>query len=263
MKVNQPALGPNPQTRINKSTDKRDASAEANTSHATGRDFASVFEEVAQPRPAHDSSKDEHEIDERQDDTRASERAEREREARRREDQRDDAGGSSGFDQRGGVRQTTAQLDAAAARAILHIADLERIIAAIRTQMTAQGRRQLILELKNSVLEGLRVRLSADEQGRVTAEFIAASESVRAQIEARSAELADLLRSRGVNLAALKTMLGTESSGQKSAQSQRHFVREGVERAVPGAAGRDDAARLDEVLEDDASAGASARTYRA
>jgi hypothetical protein len=262
MKVNQPAVAPNPQTRINKSTDKRDAGVEVDASHATGRDFASVLEEVARPRPASGSSSaDERDVDERRDDTRASERAEREREARRREDQRDDAGGSSGFDQRGGVRQAAPPTDATNARAILHIADLERIIAAIRTQVTAQGHRQVILEMKNSVLEGLRVRLSADEAGRVTAEFIAASERVRAQIEARAGELADLLRSRGVNLAALKTTVGTGASGQNSAESQQPFMRESVERAGVTMAGKDDPARVDKVVEDDA--GASARTYRA
>jgi hypothetical protein len=264
MKVNRPVVAPHPQTPTDKSKDKGDASAQPHPSHVTARDFASVFEEVVRPRPTNDHDANEHEIDERhEDENRASARAEREREARRREDHRDDAGAGSGFDQRGGVRQSAPPPEAANARAILHIADLERIIAAIRIQLTAQGRRQVMLELKNSVLEGLRVKLSTDEAGRVTAEFIAASERVRAQIDARSAELADLLRSRGLSLAALKTTVGTESSGQDGAESQQHITPESVERAAVTAAAKEEPARLNDLVEDDSGADASARTYRA
>jgi hypothetical protein len=94
------------------------------------------------------------------------------------------------------------------ARAVLHIADLEKLVSVVRTQIHADGRREVTLVLHRSVLDGLRVKLSADGAGRINAEFIASTEKVRAQVDARSAELADLLRSRGIALAGLRTSVG-------------------------------------------------------
>jgi hypothetical protein len=111
-----------------------------------------------------------------------------------------------------------------AARSILHIADLERLVSTIRSQITLGGRREIILQLKRSVLEGLRVKITTDNAAQVGIEFFAANENVRSQIERHAAELAGILRGRGINLQSLTTSLGSgeenqNSSGQnKSAQ---------------------------------------------
>lgn len=174
---------------------------------ASERDFASVFDEVvSRPERREDESG---EGDRRV--SRDAERPEHEASAQRREER--EGGGSDnagdgrggGFEHRAALRETTATGDATAARSILHVADLERIVSAVRSQAAEGGRPVVTIELRRSVLEGLQVRLSADASGRVTAEFIAASERVRSQIDARASELADLLRGRGVNLAALRT----------------------------------------------------------
>jgi hypothetical protein len=122
-------------------------------------------------------------------------------------DEGDKTGG--GFDGRqSGVRETTAVSEAPNARAILHIADLEKIVSAVRAQALGGGRHEITIELRHSVLEGLRVKLSTSENGRLSAEFIAASERLRAQLDARAPELADILRARGVNLGELRTSVG-------------------------------------------------------
>ena len=179
--------------------------------HAAGRDFARVLEKLTKLEQRQD---DEREGDRR--DAKQSERAEGEPEARRREERHGESDGrhGGGFEQpQAALREVSFSSDASAARAILHVADLERIVSAVRAQALAQGGREVVIELKRSVLEGLRVRLTTDAGGRVTAEFIAASERVRAQLDGRSAELAELLRSRGVNLATLRTTVGAEVGG--------------------------------------------------
>lgn len=194
----------------------------ANETSGDGRDFASILEEVSRPRTStrRDQESERHDATR---DTATHSSAARENEARRRDDAHDkDNSGGKGFDGRGQQvhEATQARPEATNARAILHVMDLERIVASVRTQITAGGRREVTLEMQRSVLEGLRVKLSADPSGRVTAEFIAASEQVRAQVEARSAELTDLLRSRGVNLASLKTSLGSETFGGNNQQQR-------------------------------------------
>lgn len=219
MKVTHPSQAVPLTSNITKPGHKRDEQPDAQNAAVTRRDFASVLDEMARPRPTQsrdDNDQDSSDFDSTE--SKPSERAERERETRRREDREQESGG--GFEQRSGVRELAPRTDAIGARAILHIADLERIVAAIRTQINAEGRKQLTMQLQRSVLEGLRVKLSADETGRVTVEFIAASERLKTQLDARSTELAELLRSRGVNLAALKTSLSDDAANQ-SATSER------------------------------------------
>lgn len=219
---------PKPASGANKSSANGNASSltdAANEAGGDGRDFASILEEVSRPRTGtrHDQENERHH-DATRDTATAHSSATRENEARRRDDAHDkDNSGGKGFDSRGQQvhEATQPRPEATNARAILHITDLERIVASVRTQITAGGRREVTLEMQRSVLEGLRVKISADPSGRVTAEFIAASEQVRAQVEGRAAELADLLRSRGVNLAALKTSLGSETFGGGSQQQQQ------------------------------------------
>ena len=96
------------------------------------------------------------------------------------------------------------------AREILPTADLENILLSVRTEIVAGGQPQTVIDLPRSMLEGLRVKLSTDRTGRISAEFVARTEEVRAQVDARSTDLVDMLRFRGINLAALSTSVGAE-----------------------------------------------------
>lgn len=194
-------------TNATRTGEAGDAGDTAESGAAAERDFASVFDEVvSRPERREDESG---EGDRRV--SRETERPEHEASTQRREER--EGGGSDnagdgrggGFEHRAALRETAAAGDASPARSILHVADLERIVSAVRSQVAEGGRPVVTIELRRSVLEGLQVRLSADGAGRVTAEFIAASERVRSQLDARAGELADLLRGRGVNLAALRT----------------------------------------------------------
>jgi hypothetical protein len=82
-----------------------------------------------------------------------------------------------------------------AARAILHVADLERIVSSVRTE-SFQNTRQLTIALKNSVLQGLEIRLSITESGKLKAEFLALNEQIKKQIDMRKKELSDILQNR-------------------------------------------------------------------
>lgn len=244
MKVTPPPIAPprqrptpNDSADANKTTTKRaadngnatsavDANADAT---GIGRDFAGVLKDVSRTS-GHDKgeSGEGGEGADKKREGRATDGAERERQTTRREDTSEgsgERGGGGHLSGRGAapVHETGTTLgETTSARAVLHIADLERILAAVRTQTTLGGRREVTLELQRSVLEGLRVKLSTDERGRVTAEFIASTERVRAQVESRTSDLADLLRSRGVELTSLKTSLGAGASDQHGAGEGRH-----------------------------------------
>lgn len=258
-----------PNDDVNKTSPRRNANGvetgadeTGETGAATGRDFASVLEEIARPR---ENASREDESDGERFDSKARERAEGEPEARRREEREGgadggDSKGGGGFDQRGAVREAASQQDAAGARAILHIADLERIISAVRTQTLASGAREVTLELRRSVLEGLRVKLSLDAGGRVSAEFIAASERVRAQIDARAGELAEILRSRGVQLASLRTSVGADASGEGSRGGQSFGAPDAASRIDPASPS---AVTSDDAVTDDAGEAGAGTTYRA
>ncbi|HEX5708218.1 MAG TPA: flagellar hook-length control protein FliK [Pyrinomonadaceae bacterium] len=262
-----PAVGPRPSDDANKPSARKSASSAdathadepAESAGAAGRDFASVLEEVARPRER-TATKDEGEGE--QFESKSRESVEGEPEARRREGREggegSDTKGGGGFDQRGGVREVLPAQGEAGARSILHIADLERIVSAVRAQTLAGGAREITIELRRSVLEGLKVKLSLDGAGRVAAELIAASERVRAQLDARTGELAEILRSRGVNLASLSTSVGADASGQ-NARGAQDF---GAVAAAANTTTRD--AHLDAADEgDDASVVDDGTTYRA
>jgi hypothetical protein len=235
---------------------------------ASERDFASVFEEVAsRPEPRdEEAGEGERRV------SRESERAEHDGSARRRNEREGDgtdhAGGDGkggGFENRAAVREVTAAGEPSAARSILHVADLERIVSAVRAQLVDGGRHVVTIEMRRSVLEGLKVTLSADGGGRVTAEFIAASERVRSQLDARAAELAELLRGRGVNLAALRTSV---EAGADARGGDGGGPREDSARSVSGArAAADSEADASDVTRADAPTdgidGGTASTYRA
>ena len=84
---------------------------------------------------------------------------------------------------------------APAARSILHVADLERIVATIRTE-TFQNQKQITIALKNSVLQGLQIKLSIGENGKLKAEFLATGKQIKSQLERRKKELSEILHNR-------------------------------------------------------------------
>lgn len=186
---------------------------------AAARDFASVLDEVSN---AGEGERGEGETHNNRLDAEPKERAAESPFTKRREERKggdgsgDDAGKGGGFEHRAPLREVSStQEQQLGARSILHIADLERIVSAVRTQTLAGGVREVTIELRRSVLEGLRVKLSTDGAGRVTAEFIAASERVRAQVDARASELAELMRSRGINLSEVRAGVGDSGSDSR------------------------------------------------
>jgi hypothetical protein len=255
----QPAAKRPPSQPISDET----ASALGASRAAERRDFDSVLKEVSR-RPSRAEGREDKSTDESRNEARAPREVERDADGRD-EGQESGAGGGA-LAGRSSLGEPLTLSETTSARAILHIVDLERIVSAVRTQALAGGQREVTIELKRSVLEGLSVKLSSDGAGRVTAEFVAASERVRALVEARSAELADLMRSRGVNLADLRTSVGRHSSDGRGREGREPRQ----EDAPPSAVG--DAPRAAaELPEPGESSGATAetdpaaggRTYRA
>jgi hypothetical protein len=124
-------------------------------------------------------------------------------------------GGQGGFGERGNIGSLNLN-EAFAARSILHIADLERLISTIRAQSQLGGKREIILQMRRSVLEGLQVKITTDPGAKVQIEFLVANDKVRSEVEKHSSELAEILRGRGVNLETLKTTVRSDSSGGNS-----------------------------------------------
>lgn len=121
-------------------------------------------------------------------------------------------GGSGNFSGGGDISQTLHLSENFAARSILHIADLERMISAIRAQAKPGGKREIYLELKRSALEGLRVKISTDAARQVRIEFLARSEAIRSQIENHAEDLRDILRGRGISLQSLRAVIDSDST---------------------------------------------------
>ena len=96
-----------------------------------------------------------------------------------------------------------------AARSILHVADLERIVSLIRTQ-NLKNVEQVVIALKHSVLEGLQIKLTIDENGTLKAEFLALNEQIKNQLNARKQEITQIFRERGVKLSDLNVQQGSE-----------------------------------------------------
>lgn len=178
--------------------------------------FVSILESVAKPQKLKQTGEDADEGDRRDDDKKDQKQSVKEDNStenttgeNRIERQNSSFGGQfggGGFGE-GSVGQTINLSENFAARSILHIADLERMISAVRTQTALGGKREIQLELKRSVLEGLKVKITTDPAAQVQIEFLAASEKVRSQIENNSEELASILRGRGINLQSLRTTL--------------------------------------------------------
>jgi hypothetical protein len=181
---------------------------------AAERDFASVFDEVvARPEPRDEEAG---EGDRRV--SRETERAENDGSARRREeregggsDQASADGRGGGFEHRAGLRDVTAAAETTPARSILHVADLERIVSAVRAQ-NLKNAQAIVIALKHSVLEGLQIKLTVDENGKLKAEFLAASEQIKNQLDARRHELTGIIRERGINLSEMSVRQGSDFS---------------------------------------------------
>jgi hypothetical protein len=105
------------------------------------------------------------------------------------------------------------------ARQILSVRDLDNVVVTIKNFPGHQP--QAIIDLPNSVLQGLRVKLSEDSLGRINAEFLVRNDGVKAQIDGRAPDLIELLRFRGVNLAALRTSVSAEFSSGDTDTRQR------------------------------------------
>jgi hypothetical protein len=129
----------------------------------------------------------------------------------RRDDQNAFSGESGGEDSPGWVPapilasdlSSETNITAPPARAILHVADLERIVSAVRSDSFA-GSKQVTIDLKNSVLDGLRIQLTLTEQGNLKAEFIALNEQIKKQLDARKNELQSVLKDRSIKCGELK-----------------------------------------------------------
>ncbi|HEX8249439.1 MAG TPA: flagellar hook-length control protein FliK [Pyrinomonadaceae bacterium] len=98
-----------------------------------------------------------------------------------------------------------------AARSILHVADLERIVSAIRAQ-NLKNAQAIVISLKHSVLEGLQIKLTIEENGKLKAEFLAAGEQIKNQLDARKHELMGIIRERGINLSEMNVRQGSDFS---------------------------------------------------
>jgi Flagellar hook-length control protein FliK len=98
-----------------------------------------------------------------------------------------------------------------AARSILHVADLERIVSAIRAQ-NLKNAQAIVIALKHSVLEGLQIRLTREVNGKLKAEFLAANEQIKNQLDARRHELTNIIRERGINLSEMNIQQGSNFS---------------------------------------------------
>jgi hypothetical protein len=101
------------------------------------------------------------------------------------------------------------EIAVSAARSILHVADLERIVSLIRTQ-NLKNVEQVVIALKHSVLEGLQIKLTIDENGTLKAEFLALNEQIKNQLNARKQEITQIFRERGVKLSDLNIQQGSE-----------------------------------------------------
>lgn len=236
---------------------------ESPDTETAARDFASVLDEVSN---AGDGERQEGDTHNNRLEAEPKERAAESPFTKRREERKggdgsgSDTGKGGGFEHRAAsLRETTSSAqEQPGARLILHIADLERIVSAVRTQTLAGGVREVTIELKRSVLEGLRVKLSTDGAGRVSAEFIAASERVRAQVDARASELADIMRSRGINLAEVRAGVG-DSGADSRGGGQFAESNEGAARVASASSA---ASGISDIADGGANAEESGTTYR-
>ncbi len=101
-------------------------------------------------------------------------------------------------------------------RRILHVLDMEKIVATVRTQTFSGNEAQATIQLSHSVLHGLSITLQTDARGRVSAEITATTEAAKRIVDAHARELNELLQARGLDVAAFSTRLAGADAGASS-----------------------------------------------
>lgn len=145
-------------------------------------------------------------------------------------------------------------------RPIVHTTDLNSIVTACQVQLAANGQKEVTLELSHSMLEGLRVKLTSNGAGRITADFLTANEGIKTMLDGRSLELIELLRSRGINLTEFKSSVAADAHSRNDSQQQQSATRgERTGNEIKAVASLDEP-ESSAVVEDELAAGA---TYRA
>ncbi len=101
-------------------------------------------------------------------------------------------------------------------RRILHVLDMEKIVATVRTQTFSGNEAQATIQLSHSVLHGLSITLQTDARGRVSAEITATTEAAKRIVDAHARELNELLQARGLDVASFSTRLAGADAGASS-----------------------------------------------
>lgn len=94
-------------------------------------------------------------------------------------------------------------------RSILHVVDFERIVASLRTQTTPDSK-LVVINLRHSVFEGLKLHVSFQEGKGLSAEFIALNDGIKSIIDANSDDLLRMFADRGISLKSLSVSVGSE-----------------------------------------------------
>ncbi len=118
-------------------------------------------------------------------------------------------------------------------RRILHVVDMEKIVATVRTQTFSGNEAQATIQLSHSILNGLSIKLQTDARGRVSAEITATTDAAKRIVDAHARELNNLLQARGLDVASFTTTLAEDSGGSfmgggDGASSQSSFGRRGL-----------------------------------
>ena len=221
----------NTEVNTNKKIDKQPAGSDFDSEAADGlmpgasekSDFAGVLERVTR---SHNESQTRHT-------ERTSDNHNEARETKTREkDDKPEAGAYTPGTERP-LTQPVAVIENKTDTPILHTVDLDNIVTACHVQLAANGQQQVTLELSHSMLEGLRVKVSTDAGGRITADFLAANEGIKSLLDNRSSELIDQLRSRGINLAEFKSSVAGDANGRNDSRREQQ-PRTGAERIASG-----------------------------
>jgi hypothetical protein len=178
----------------------------------TGGAFAKILEETRRDNEKDNSTtarSDSGDHDSQSIKTEAREKVSRDLEEKKDAEERGGKNGDAEARQNGNENQSPAlaigalnaptianfESTAPAARSILHVADLERIVSTIRTE-TFENQKQITIALKNSVLQGLQIRLTLEQNGKVKAEFLASGEQIKKHLKQRKKELQEIFVNR-------------------------------------------------------------------
>lgn len=117
-------------------------------------------------------------------------------------------------------------------RRILHVVDMEKIVATVRAQTFSGNEAQATIQLSHSILNGLSIKLQTDARGRVSAEITATTEAAKRIVDAHARELHEMLQARGLDVTSFSTSLaedggGSFAGGDGGASAQSAFGRQG------------------------------------